>query len=430
MRTIFTIARNDLFIFFKQPGNWVSVVVIPLLLTLGLGWAFGVGEDSGPEKINADLVIPVETAATQRFVTRLHAVNGSLRLCPMDNDAENACNLEDGQAIPTVDQALLRVQNGRTAALIVLPPDFATEREQAIDNSSPIAYYSLEDPTLPSPILQSAQTVVQELNGTDVAEYAGMALVDLFDELAEQEGQTLFADAAARENFAATYRTALVRRMENQPELVNFTATAPMSEDTTLQGFEQAVPGMGAMFVMFTVLAGMAVLRRERSDWTLQRTAVAPVSRAQILAGKAGAYFVLGMVQFLVIFTVGAAVGIPLGRNAPALLAVMAAFVLCITGLTFALAPHMRTIGQAANLERLISLTLAPLGGAWWPLAIVPPFMRTIGHISPVAWAMDAFQKIIWFNGGLQDILLELGVLLGAAAVLFGIGVAAFRIDV
>ena len=40
----------------------------------------------------------------------------------------------------------------------------------------------------------------------------------------------------------------------------------------------------------------------------------------------------------------------------------------------------------------LLGLTpaLAPLGGGWWPLAYVPGWMQTIGHLSPVAWFLDA----------------------------------------
>jgi len=117
------------------------------------------------------------------------------------------------------------------------------------------------------------------------------------------------------------------------------------------------------------------------------------------------------------------------GSDPPALLAVMAAFVLCITALTFALAPWIASEGQARGLVLLLSLSLAPLGGAWWPLEIVPEFMRTLGHLSPVAWAMNAFQDLIWFNGGFTDVLPEIGVLLAASAVLFIFGIRSFKYE-
>ncbi|MCA9910101.1 MAG: ABC transporter permease, partial [Anaerolineae bacterium] len=73
--------------------------------------------------------------------------------------------------------------------------------------------------------------------------------------------------------------------------------------------------------------------------------------------------------------------------------------------------------------------TLAPLGGAWWPLEIVPDWMRTIGHISPVAWAMDSYSSLIFHGGGLADVLLPLGVLAALTIVFFLLGVVRFRIE-
>lgn len=59
-----------------------------------------------------------------------------------------------------------------------------------------------------------------------------------------------------------------------------------------------------------------------------------------------------------------------------------------------------------------------------WPLDIVPEAMRVAGHLTPHAWAMDAWIELVYDDAGLVDIALELGVLAGLAAVL---GVLAAR---
>ena len=53
-----------------------------------------------------------------------------------------------------------------------------------------------------------------------------------------------------------------------------------------------------------------------------------------------------------------------------------------------------------------------------WPLEIVPPFMRTIGHLTPHAWAMDAWVALIFERAGVADIAVELAVLAAFAVVL------------
>jgi ABC-type multidrug transport system permease subunit len=55
--------------------------------------------------------------------------------------------------------------------------------------------------------------------------------------------------------------------------------------------------------------------------------------------------------------------------------------------------------------------------------------MQTVGHLTPVAWAMDAFHQLLFYNGGLGDILLPVGVLVAITAVLFGVGILTFRYD-
>jgi ABC-2 type transport system permease protein len=71
-------------------------------------------------------------------------------------------------------------------------------------------------------------------------------------------------------------------------------------------------------------------------------------------------------------------------------------------------------------------MVLAPLGGAWWPLTFVPTWMQTLGHISPIAWCLDAFNALIFHQGTLSDMLGPAGALLLFAVVFFVFGVKKF----
>ena len=50
------------------------------------------------------------------------------------------------------------------------------------------------------------------------------------------------------------------------------------------------------------------------------------------------------------------------------------------------------------------------------PLEVFPAHARTIAHVTPHAWANDAFSKLLQHRGDLITILPQLGVLLGFAA--------------
>ena len=56
-----------------------------------------------------------------------------------------------------------------------------------------------------------------------------------------------------------------------------------------------------------------------------------------------------------------------------------------------------------------------------WPLSIVSATMRAVGHITPQAWAVDAWTSLLSRHGTITTILPQLGVLAAFAAVLLSI---------
>ena len=423
MRSILIIILNDLRIFFSQRGNLPGLLVIPVLLTLVVGWSIGQIGGGGPTRLRVDLIDLDQSGMSAQMIEDLRAANDALVLCPLDNDAEEFCRLGDEPL--QLERAIERARTGRTSALIVIPAGYAAALESF--ERTAVDYYSLSDPLQPDPVLQSLNAVLQRASTASMIPGVAGALLDNLISAAQLPP----LDGATRDEFLRALYLRSQQLLTDRPSPVSFRVADSDGGASSVidNGFNQSAPGMGSLYVMFTVLGGMAVLLRERRQWTLQRLIALPLSRAQILGGKIGVYFTLGMIQYAIVFAVGAAVGMEFGSSPIAFLAVMAAFVLCITAVTFALAPWIKSEGQASGLVLLLSLSLAPLGGAWWPLEIVPEFMQTIGHLSPVAWAMDAFHDIILYNGGFTDVLPEIGVLLAAAAVLFIIGIRSFKYE-
>jgi ABC-2 type transport system permease protein len=420
MQTIFTIALNDLTIFFRARGNLIGLIVLPLAITVAVGWANS--GRSGPSVLRVDIIDLDQSAQATALLTQLRAINPALRLCPMDNNADDLCRL-DGAPL-TEPLALERVRNEWVDGLLIIPNGYGA----AIAQSQPmqLPYYSTDDPALPGPVRQAVESVLQQVNGATVAARVGARFLGILAPL-------LTLDAVIPGDQAV--EQAIYQRAEHilttRPPAVRYETTkADTPQMSGIQnGFGQSIPGMGTLYVIFTVLAGTSNLLRERQQWTLQRLAALPLTKAQILGGKILGYFTLGMIQYGVVFAVGLVIGLDFGNDLLAMVLVMAAFALCMTALALLLATLVTSEGQANGLRNLLALTLAPLGGAWWPLEIVPEFMQQIGHLSPVAWAMDGFHDLIFNQGTLVDVMPEIGVLLAIALVLFGIGVRRFRVQ-
>jgi ABC-2 type transport system permease protein len=57
-------------------------------------------------------------------------------------------------------------------------------------------------------------------------------------------------------------------------------------------------------------------------------------------------------------------------------------------------------------------MTFGAIGGLWWPLEIVPPFMQAIGHALPTGQAITVFHGMIGRGWGVGQSLPMLGGLL------------------
>lgn len=420
MQNIITIALNDLRIFFSERGNIIGITLVPIFMTIALGIAFGGnlgGGGSQPELIRVDVIDNDESELSADFLNRLRETGANLLLCPMDATEEDSCDLETDSI--DVDTSIQRIDNGDTRALIVIPTGF--EADFLAFEPISLTYFSDEVLQSGSPIASAVNVLIEQLNSAIVATRIGT-------HVGSQIGDG-FADDEEQDTFSQHVYDTASDLLETNPVVVRYILTEQGEVSTTGvgTGFGQSVPGIGAMQVLFTVLGGMVTLIRERKQWTLQRLMAMPISRAEILGGKILTYFLLGMIQYAIILVVGIFVGVNYGSNIFALLLLVSAFVLCVTALTFTIATRIQNESQANSLSTLLGLLLAPLGGAWWPLAIVPDFMKVIGHASPVAWVMDGFNDLIFYGGGLVDVLPEVGVLLVATAILFVVGIRGFQ---
>src|SRR5208282_5701111 len=87
------------------------------------------------------------------------------------------------------------------------------------------------------------------------------------------------------------------------------------------------------------------------------------------------------------------------------------------------LATLTRTPAQATGLCLIVILTSAMLGGVMVPRFVVPPFMQTLGVISPHTWGLQAYQDVLMRGADIAAILPATAILLGFAVAFFGIAV-------
>jgi ABC-type multidrug transport system permease subunit len=422
MVKVLAIIRHDLRIFLTDRSNLPSLLLIPGVMTVLIALVNG-GAFSGTVIRRLDVIDQDGTQASAQLLASIRQANPGLTLCPMDNTAKDVCSLGNSNNL-TESQALDRVANSTSLAFLEVPLGF--EANLAAQQPMTLTLRSASSFGTSQSAQQAVQAALSQVNTAAVASQIGLSVIN------NMQGQPKPGDQA-QQTKSSLYQKALDMEMRKNVTVefaLSGTLQAPSMGQSLQQGLGQSVPGMGTMFVLMTIFGGMAALIVERQQWTLQRLAVMPISRRTLLAGKILARFCLGLLQFMVVFIVGALLRMNFGKDPLALLLMVIVYTLCVTALSFAIGPGLKNAAQASGLSLLLTLTLAPLGGAWWPMSLSPRFLQIIGHISPIAWAMDGFTALTYNGAHLADILVPLAVLLGMTVLAFLIAIPLFRYQV
>ena len=72
---------------------------------------------------------------------------------------------------------------------------------------------------------------------------------------------------------------------------------------------------------------------------------------------------------------------------------------------------------QAGPVALLLGLGLAALGGSMAPLEVFPDTAHDIAHVTPHAWAHDAFSELLRHDGDITSVAPQIAVLLAFSAV-------------
>ncbi|HZA20331.1 MAG TPA: ABC transporter permease [Actinomycetota bacterium] len=234
-----------------------------------------------------------------------------------------------------------------------------------------------------------------------------------------------FASGQGTEDFDDAFERSST--LEGTIPSVTVTSRSVGDEETAAEGqFTAGASTQLLLFVFVNSLAGSVALIQVRRLGLSRRMLSTPTSPRAILLGEGLGRFLIAMVQALFIVIVARVLfdvnwGDPLGSGA-----VIVAFSLVATGAGMLAGAALANENQAGALTP-VGLALAALGGCMVPLEVFSPTMQTIAKVTPHAWANEAFNELLANGGGLVDVLPQIGVLLGFAAVLLSLATMALR---
>jgi len=164
------------------------------------------------------------------------------------------------------------------------------------------------------------------------------------------------------------------------------------------------------------------------SSFSLERLLASSVKWESILGGVFIGTLIRGLIQIIIFWLAGILIfKVDLGLAPAAVIILSLLMVIMSAAFAVMLSTLARTQRAAGSLATVTALLLAPLGGCWWPLFILPKWLQNVAKISPHAWANTGFNKLMLFGAEFDAVIPEMLALVGFAVVFGLIAVWRFR---
>jgi ABC-2 type transport system permease protein len=377
---VWTVAAVELRRFLRDRSNIFFVFIFPLLLVMVIGTQFGEGAAQGRVAVAG-----ASSTLRSTLVSELERTDLRVSIADEDDVREQLARGRADIGLILSEQAAADYRAGRDVTLSTL---------QGSSGSAPAVYQRVQGVARN---LATRQGMVAALVGTGAGEDdARAALAQAQEGLTPPTVEVVDVDEIAQEFAGAT-------------------------------GFAVGAAAETLLFVFLASLTGSVTLIQARRLGVMRRTMSAPLSTRQAISGQALGRLVIASFQGGYIM-VGTALLFDVDwGNIAAAVAVLVTFALVAAGAAMVIGSVMDNESAAAGVGIGGGLVLAALGGCMLPLELFPDTLQTVAHVTPHAWAYEAFAEIQRHGGTISDVLPQLGVLAAMAAALLLAGAVLLR---
>ncbi|KAB8137535.1 ABC transporter permease [Gracilibacillus oryzae] len=187
----------------------------------------------------------------------------------------------------------------------------------------------------------------------------------------------------------------------------------------------QALFGMTLFFAIYTIVFSLGEVAEEKQRGSWDRLVLSPVRKWQVYLGYLSYAFVIGLVQIFAVFAMFQFFfGFDIGGKWLEVLLICVVYTFAIVSLGMLIIGLVNRSSQLNAIVPIIAVSMAMLGGAYWPIEIVSnKVVLAFSQVIPVTHAMEALKSITIYGENLTDITQPLSILLLMGVLCMGIGI-------
>ncbi|HMP78889.1 MAG TPA: ABC transporter permease [Pirellulaceae bacterium] len=424
---VLTLALKDLKLILRDKLGAFFILGFPVLMGVFFGLVMGGSPGSGGGTMKVAIVDQDQSPWSEKLIDELRK------------------NPHIDIEFDELPAARNSVPLGRRVAVVVIPPDFGQsagilwepqpEIQVGLDPSRGAESAMLEGYLMqasgaliadrfrqPTQFVPHIERIREDLQA-GIPDSAALQLLDEFlgqvTEMIDSADRWQQADEAAGDNQAFDMQFANIKRHDiSQDE----DPASPRAQLKKLRSRWDISFPQGMMWGILGCVAGFAgSIAREDARGTLVRLRAAPLTKWEILLGKALACLLACCLVIGLLTTIGTFLGMrgdDYGKLFVAALAVSLAFV----GIMMTMSVLGRTEESVNGSGWAINMVMAMLGGGMIPAMFMPGFLQALSGFSPVFWAIRLIEGAIWRQFTWSEMLVPIGILLavGGAGVVVG----------
>ncbi|MDG6224609.1 MAG: ABC transporter permease [Candidatus Thermoplasmatota archaeon] len=193
--------------------------------------------------------------------------------------------------------------------------------------------------------------------------------------------------------------------------------------------FQFLAPGMMMMVVMFSVMLGLPrAISHEKEAGTFDGILAAPTSRFSIIMGKTMAQSVRGIVQGSVVLILAIILfGVVIHGSILLVFALLLLGIFSFIGIGIAITAGAKDEETAQTFMMILQFPMMFLSGIFFPVEQMPVFLQYASKVLPLTYAAQAMRKVVVLGAGVDDILLEIGVMTIFGIVMLAVAIPLFK---